>query len=71
MTNFEIIFIEMFLLFFGIFFLYSAITKDPLFWDTITTKELITFFGEKGTRILEYFLGTGTIIFVVIMLIRL
>ncbi len=71
MTIGQKIFIEMFILFFGIFFLYSAITKDPWFWDNEATKELITHFGKRATRILEFFFGIFASSLVILMLIRL
>ncbi len=69
--KFEVLFIEMFLLFLGIMYVYSGLTKDPWLWDTITTKSMVTHFGVIGTRIFELVGGVGIIVFVVFMVIRL
>ena len=69
--SFETLFIEMFLFFIGLLFIYSALTRDPWLWDSPATKSLVTHFGIVGTRIFEFVGGTGVIVFVIFMVIRL
>ncbi len=64
---FRVIFIEMLLLFFGLLFVYSGLTKDPWLWDTPATKSLVTTFGVKGTQVFGLFGGSGILALVILM----
>ena len=71
LTSGQQLFIEMLFLFFGIFFIYSAITMDHLFWENVNTKLMVSSFGKKATRIIEYVFGIASLVLVAFMLIKL